>query len=569
MKRPTLSIPQTEVITDKSGRMSPSFRAKWDYLQRKFVGLANTLVTAQDYELKEDGVTDDTDALQKAIDENQGGTVILGPKAYKVTSLSLPPKTSLQGTYAPMNGTTSIGTRLVGTAGYDILVYDTDGANNEAGFLKDIVFSGGDNGIKMGSDTTNTYGVVCPYLENITTTGQSEAGLRINNFVERPVFRRCEFGGQWGVKLDNNGTVNNYCDKGQWDWCRFTGTVNGLRMEPNRQSSGNVFVNPIFNNCGEHPAYLNSNFTYNTFIGLVSEVVGYKGPNGDNSAAVYTTGSITAGTNTLTVAVTTIATGATVTIAGAGPSGGDLTTTVSSGGGTVNLVLAANASTTVTSAAVTNAIYDIVYGGSYCTFIGCYPIVNNSNLDRIRYTQNNSDGAVWIGGSGTMPINDPSQTAARLNYSGPFRRATGLVGNGTFRSLYVPPQSSAANTIDTNMATIPGAQGSGAKIVLRGAGAHEYDTPFGKFQIQRADLNMRVLFELDNANKAVTISTAETGWNLLLSNAANGGGAGVFGIRNADTVPSTNPANGGVLYVESGALKYRGSGGTVTTIAAA
>lgn len=33
------------------------------------------------------------------------------------------------------------------------------------------------------------------------------------------------------------------------------------------------------------------------------------------------------------------------------------------------------------------------------------------------------------------------------------------------------------------------------------------------------------------------------------------------------TAPSANPSNGGVLYVESGALKYRGSSGTITTIA--
>jgi len=42
---------------------------------------------------------------------------------------------------------------------------------------------------------------------------------------------------------------------------------------------------------------------------------------------------------------------------------------------------------------------------------------------------------------------------------------------------------------------------------------------------------------------------------------------GVIGIANATTVPTGNPTGGGVLYVESGALKYRGSSGTVTTIA--
>jgi hypothetical protein len=50
---------------------------------------------------------------------------------------------------------------------------------------------------------------------------------------------------------------------------------------------------------------------------------------------------------------------------------------------------------------------------------------------------------------------------------------------------------------------------------------------------------------------------------------AFGSGDGVIGIRNARVNPSTNPALGGVLYVNAGALTYRGSAGTVTVLAAA
>jgi hypothetical protein len=46
-----------------------------------------------------------------------------------------------------------------------------------------------------------------------------------------------------------------------------------------------------------------------------------------------------------------------------------------------------------------------------------------------------------------------------------------------------------------------------------------------------------------------------------------GGGSVVIGIANATTVPTSNPTGGGVLYVEAGALKFRGSSGTITTIA--
>jgi hypothetical protein len=48
-----------------------------------------------------------------------------------------------------------------------------------------------------------------------------------------------------------------------------------------------------------------------------------------------------------------------------------------------------------------------------------------------------------------------------------------------------------------------------------------------------------------------------------------GGGTNVMFIKNSPTPPNTNPTGGGYLYVEAGALKYRGSSGTITTIAPA
>jgi hypothetical protein len=55
--------------------------------------------------------------------------------------------------------------------------------------------------------------------------------------------------------------------------------------------------------------------------------------------------------------------------------------------------------------------------------------------------------------------------------------------------------------------------------------------------------------------------------NVYVGNALGGmNGNSVLGISNG-TAPTSNPSNGGLIYVESGALKYRGSSGTVTTIA--
>lgn len=46
-----------------------------------------------------------------------------------------------------------------------------------------------------------------------------------------------------------------------------------------------------------------------------------------------------------------------------------------------------------------------------------------------------------------------------------------------------------------------------------------------------------------------------------------GSGAGVFFLKNATTAPTTNPTGGGILYCDAGTLKFRGSAGTVTTLA--
>jgi hypothetical protein len=43
----------------------------------------------------------------------------------------------------------------------------------------------------------------------------------------------------------------------------------------------------------------------------------------------------------------------------------------------------------------------------------------------------------------------------------------------------------------------------------------------------------------------------------------------VMFVSNLTSAPSSNPTGGGFLYVESGALKYRGSSGTITTLGAA
>lgn len=68
-------------------------------------------------------------------------------------------------------------------------------------------------------------------------------------------------------------------------------------------------------------------------------------------------------------------------------------------------------------------------------------------------------------------------------------------------------------------------------------------------------------------NSTISITTAQN--IALLGDGSFGSGTKVVFIANATTAPTTNPTGGGLLYVESGALKYRGSSGTITTLGAA
>jgi hypothetical protein len=83
-----------------------------------------------------------------------------------------------------------------------------------------------------------------------------------------------------------------------------------------------------------------------------------------------------------------------------------------------------------------------------------------------------------------------------------------------------------------------------------------FDT--GRYTISPvANISSGAVFEIDDSG------------NFGLNGFSPAGGSGVVFIANASVVPPSNPTGGGVLYTQSGALKYKGSSGTVTILGAA
>lgn len=70
------------------------------------------------------------------------------------------------------------------------------------------------------------------------------------------------------------------------------------------------------------------------------------------------------------------------------------------------------------------------------------------------------------------------------------------------------------------------------------------------------------------ANRLETPGEFNVGRSLRIGGATAGGSIGAICIANANTIPNAD-ISGGILYVEGGALKYRGSAGTITTLGAA
>jgi len=215
--------------------------------------------------------------------------------------------------------------------------------------------------------------------------------------------------------------------------------------------------------------------------------------------------------------------------------------------------------------------YSRVIGGAYNESLAFYSnskdFVFYSGAERYRIA---SDGvATWSNVGGT------SGTAMTLN-------ATGLgVGRSPAFKLDV---SSATNSshfrisgANQNSLTLGNAAGTASTGFLMGRSFSSDDA--NNFFIFDSTASALRFFIGNTGN--VGIGTAgptalfDVFGNMTVSNNGNLGvgvvnfgtsAAKVIGIANG-TAPTTSPAGMGQLYVEAGALKYRGSSGTVTTIA--
>ena len=134
---------------------------------------------------------------------------------------------------------------------------------------------------------------------------------------------------------------------------------------------------------------------------------------------------------------------------------------------------------------------------------------------------------------------------------------TARVSRSTFAARFATTDPSIAVQVNTGAASQTGdflqMQSSTGTVLMRVSSVGQVVTP--------------ALLGTTDGLAAISIGASGRNVQLAALTQSFGGGSGVIGIANAGTVPNANPTGGGVLYVEAGALKFRGSSGTITTIA--
>ena len=176
--------------------------------------------------------------------------------------------------------------------------------------------------------------------------------------------------------------------------------------------------------------------------------------------------------------------------------------------------------------------------------------------------------------AGGASITGDETLTGNLVFSGNARRILGDFANGTItnRTLF--------QTATTNSQTILGILPNGTSQIS-GLTAYNNSTPTSGTSIGflTTSTQMRLAVEdagggylplvIRNGGNVRAVIETDSSIALCATAGSYGGGVGMVYIANRTTGPSSNPSGGGILYAESGALKWRGSGGTTTTVAPA
>ena len=512
-----------------------------------------------------DGVTDDTAAIQAAL--NTGKPVYVPPGTYKITStISIPNKATIIGNWSSAKDTGashpifSISAGITGFQTKSTASYEAVGL-----LLIGLSFLGGATQLDLPN------GGVGLTIKDCLFTGPSGKCLSAAGFCQEWVFDGVEFsGGQYGLYmpaavgsfdgatslLDKSAFRRIYCH-GQ--------TINGI-VTKFLLSNNVLWEQPTLVYIVQDGWLIDGGIRDWVIVNTNTEGAGgYLG----STPTAPTTGSITSGTPTLLVASGAgIVDGDTLTVKGAGISGADLYSSVVSGGGTVNIVLADNASTSVVSQEVTKYQYsdikvtNAVATPAQITFIGgSYGITGSVFGARYAIDASGGTGFSFYGTrTGTRPIYDPNRAHSFSGGTSCLVRSLENFLNETFSASQILSSGDGhrSQTVTPN--------GGRYVIGLRDSAGNGSGS-YGDFEVRKYNANRtRILYLSGNTGSAMNLagpispggfgagtgalsSIAATELRICFGNAAPTAGTWTTGDRVKNQTPAIGQPKGWVCTV--------------------
>jgi hypothetical protein len=373
--------------------------------------------------------------------------------------------------------------------------------------------------INMNSNDILNSGLITPAITSTHDLGTSSARFK-NIYLSGSV------AGPTNTRLVDN-IVSNTTTTTSNNLCSFTDSSGKLIKDSSIQASNVVSKSGGTVTSGHLAAFSGTSGRLITSSGIAStDLVSNSGSSTNNNIASFngTSGKIIQDGNILTSNI------------------------VSNTGGTVTdgqlAVFSGTTGRLITSSGTSLSSYLPLAGG---TMSGT---INMSSNDITSIKNITMSGSSLTGTNAIISIDDTYSDGNYITFGSGGGRNIGVFNLGPFFFSYNANYNTTSNVFTY--------QSNGAATFM------QLNSSNGHLQYAAAGLagnNVTVVDSLkwsNNGNIAI-------GW----APGSYGSGEGVIFITNRTVPPGSNPSGGGILYCEAGALKYRGSSGTVTTIAAA
>lgn len=466
---------------------------------------------------------------------------------------------------APSN--TNVVTARRADNGADLILVSTDGSNNALfGDFTNVqaarLWGGSSSGISTGSNSD--YAVVSSGAGMMVHTGGSDtatftsASLKITTPL---ALQGTNVAGSGDIRAANNTTIIAYRNAANNAnlIALSTDNTNAITLGATQSAAVNIIGSGlIFQTVsGGNMTFFSANLIQAQAAGgdwyLDSTTLHLRTANGGTENITITPGSSTA----------SIAFAATVTSP-------QIFQTITSGNGATFLIQAQSSSG------------GPGLGGTMQVSSGAGGATNSTQNGTIQLTLGNSHSLVYSISSSNQCLFefDTGWGAVTIDQGS----ASGTGATMTIASQASSGTSSVAGQLTIKAGATSGSTGTGGKLALQGGAATagngvggdvviDGGTGFGtgahgkaKFRAANHDCvsalpaTQELVFDGPGAQGVIGFFTTAGSY---------GGGQQVIFIANRGAAPSTNPTGGGILYAEAGAIKWRGSSGTVTTIAPA